>query len=350
MYNHPPCSWFTFFQACFEVHFFYFGLHFCHVNRKLQDLHAHFPLSEFTHDDEMVQIIQKDLRQLRTALVGGKKKYDVGTFVRVPDTKIYVYHHNHHSYATCSGTTFSQLNSLTVNIQEGEEMVSECAENIDHHYNLLPFFVNNKRVLEKYTTIAARHGNENIKSEAAIAQRIIEGKISLYASDLTSFPTHSDPHTCNWTENDWTKRLVPGLRKLLTKNIEYTAEMGPLWHDALIHKILGIEGVAADVFLFRGSPDIVIGGRGLMTMGSSEEPEEEESSGNDSEALVENAHQRHPMKGAYHAAFPEKLGEVFAGLYILLVSKTLRQLTKPTGSLDPSTLCSLIHILETDPE
>ena len=131
-----------------------------------------------------------------------------------------------------------------------------------------------------------------------------------------------------------------------------------------------------------------------MTMGSSEEPEEEESSDNDSESLVENAHQRHPMKGAYHAAFPEKLGEVFAGLYILLVSKILRQLTKPTdpfikfqvqgllidklcggyhctlsvelkdgasskfifaitkhhnGSLDPGTLCSLVRILETDP-
>ena len=34
------------------------------------------------------------------------------------------------------------------------------------------------------------------------------------------------------------------------------------------------------------------------------------------------------MRGAYSGAFPEKVGEVFAGLYILLVSKILRTRTK----------------------
>ena len=100
--------------------------------------------------------------------------------------------------------------------------------------------------------------------------------------------------------------------------------MGPSWHDTLLN-ILGIKiEIAAAVFLFRGSPDIVIGRRGLVTMGSSEE--QEESSGDDS--LVENAHQRNPMKGENEIAFPAKVGKVFTGSDILLVSKILRQLAK----------------------
>ena len=48
----------------------------------------------------------------------------------------------------------------------------------------------------------------------------------------------------------------------------------------------------------------------------------------DEEELVENSRQPHPMQGVDTSAFPEKLGEVFSGLYILLVSKILRNIDK----------------------
>ena len=43
---------------------------------------------------------------------------------------------------------------------------------------------------------------------------------------------------------------------------------------------------------------------------------------------MENSRQPNPMQGVHSFAFPEKLGEVFAGLYILLVSKILRNIGK----------------------
>lgn len=51
-------------------------------------------------------------------------------------------------------------------------------------------------------------------------------------------------------QNNWTKRLLTGIQKLFTKRkVEYTAEMGQSWHDALL-SILGIgTDIPADVFL-----------------------------------------------------------------------------------------------------
>ena len=44
------------------------------------------------------------------------------------------------------------------------------------------------------------------------------------------------------------------------------------------------------------------------------------------DGLVENTYQRSPMKGRDAHSLPEKVGEVFAGLYILLVSAILKNM------------------------
>ena len=41
--------------------------------------------------------------------------------------------------------------------------------------------------------------------------------------------------------------------------------------------------------------------------------------------LVENSMQRNPLQGAYTGSLPEKVGEVFGGLHMLLIWKTLRK-------------------------
>ena len=47
------------------------------------------------------------------------------------------------------------------------------------------------------------------------------------------------------------------------------------------------------------------------------------SSGEDS--VLENSFQRNPIHGFSDSALPEKVGELFAGLHILLVAKILRK-------------------------
>lgn len=48
----------------------------------------------------------------------------------------------------------------------------------------------------------------------------------------------------------------------------------------------------------------------------------------DEEMAIENAHQRPPLKTDFGLTEPEKVGELFAALYVLLVSKVLRTVKK----------------------
>ena len=123
------------------------------------------------------------------------------------------------------------------------------------------------------------------------------------------------------------ERLVGGVQKLFPdRKVEFTAEWGLTWSTSL----LGLLGVGECLgtpghFLFTGSPDIVIGKRQCVSTSHTTDSEEDSSSSNE---LIENAHQSNPMKGKYRQAYPEKLGEVFGGLHILLVSKILRSITR----------------------
>ena len=127
--------------------------------------------------------------------------------------------------------------------------------------------------------------------------------------------------TYNWDENDWTKRLAAGIQKLLpSKKVMYTATMGPTWNVDLLQNCLAVGKCAlAEHFLFRGSPDILIGKNQAATLVTAGMEENDEG-------LVENTYQRNPMKGKDAHSFPEKVGEVFAGLYILLVSAILKNM------------------------
>ena len=239
---------------------------------------------------------------------------------------IYVYHHSDH--ATCSGTRFSHIDGCLKVIYGESNILSKCEDQEHEHYSLFPFYYGNEFLLKEYKEIAQKQPqNASIQSEVEKVEKIVKGEV---AAEGTPYKA-PDPHTFNWNENDWTMRLAPGIQKLLpNRKVTYTATVGLTWHTDLLRKCLGVGQIAtADQFLFRGSPDIVIGKKRTATLGTTGQVEEQENSSEDD--LVENSF--HPMRGEHANAFPEKVGEVFAGLYILLVSKILRTLAKQKNVL-----------------
>ena len=105
-------------------------------------------------------------------------------------------------------------------------------------------------------------------------------------------------------------------------NVTYTAEWGTQWDNNLLTR-LGVKEIgSANYFLFRGSPDIVIGNKHLANLGISGSTSNDSSS---EDELIENSHQCPPLQGASIFELPEKVGEVFGGLHILLVSKILQK-------------------------
>ena len=265
---------------------------------------------------EMKKVIQQDMTKLKDAMVGAKQGYKAnGYFLKLPGLDRCVYSYQHMSeHATCSKTLFSQLEGC-LQIESKKGNLPSCPD-LFHHKCLLPFYHSNEHVLELYKCAQTTTDSQ---LEIDQLEKIVSGK----EADIgTPFESPS-PFTFNWQENDWTKRLVYGIKKLLPqRQVTYTAEMGLRWHIDLL-KCLGVGHLAyADSFLFRGAPDIIIGKKSSVTTGLSGNTQDDSSSED------ENSFQRTPMQGATRHSLPEKIGEVFAGLHILLISRILKTLAK----------------------
>ena len=97
----------------------------------------------------------------------------------------------------------------------------ECQKN--DHKCLLPFFYANDDVLEDYEQ-ALREGCDNLKPDIDELQKIVSSQAPHIG---TPFECPMGSYCFNWSENDWTKRLVHGLQKLLpAAKVTYTAQMG----------------------------------------------------------------------------------------------------------------------------
>ena len=312
---------FVFLQPCLEVEFFYFGLRFCHLKTKVERLWDQIPFSIFRKDisAEMGKVIQQDIRNLNASAVGGYMAN--GSFVKLAGNKhIFVYHHSEH--ATCSGTKLSHLSGCVCVDRQEEDLVSCMRLAHTKHFSLWPFFDSNRGVLSAYKAIAPT--NADIQAEVDQLEKIVKGEAS--AEGTPYLAPH--PYTFNWQENDWTRRLVPGIQKLFPdRTVTYTATMGLTWSTDLLQGCLQVGGIArTGQLLFRGCPDVVIGKKRSVSAAQVEES----ASSSEEEELVENTLQSHPMRGQHEDAFPEKVGEVFAGLYIVLVSKVLRNQKIPS--------------------
>ncbi len=315
-----------FLQPFLLAEFFYFGLRFGYLKTRIAFSRKSIPFSLFSseiQDSRVIQVaIQDDVRDMNNGLVGGKCGYTPnGTFVKLDklDESVYVYQHTNH--ATCSGTKLSQLETCEFSLNRVERGILAC-ETKDH-YALMPFFMGNAAVLMQYEDLKSKDDSLFKLGEVEELVKIVrDGKDCLntpYTAPL-SLPN-------NWIENEWTQRLVPGIQRLFPNmNVTYTAEMGLSWHTVLVQRHLRAELSRERHFLFRGSPDIVINRIIAVSLQGASQVDNTESS--DEDSLVENSRQPHPMQADDKFDPTEKIGEVFGGLYVLLVSKILRKIRK----------------------
>ena len=136
----------------------------------------------------------------------------------------------------------------------------------------------------------------------------------------TAFECPTMP-VCNWSENDWTKRLAKGIEEGFPKiNVTFSA-FSSLQYVKILQMLHLPASSPQECYLFRGAPDILLH-KYCIVSGN-----QEEVCSSEDEAL-ENSHQRNPLKG--HSSFvdSEKLGELIAALHFLLVSKFLRKVIK----------------------
>ena len=84
-----------------KVEFFYFGLRFYRLKTTIREMflkRISFSIFEEDINAEMGKVIQEDVRVLNAYLVGGKNGYKAnGSFVKLDDKDIYVYHHSEHA-------------------------------------------------------------------------------------------------------------------------------------------------------------------------------------------------------------------------------------------------------------
>ncbi len=213
----------------------------------------------------------------------------------------------------------SQLDNCGFSSNCAQSSILKCAT--EDHYALVPFFMGNNAVLIQYEHLKNEDDSLFKPGEVEELVKIVhEGKDSV-----------NTPYTApcslsnNWNENEWTQRLVPGIQRLFPNTkVIYTAEMGLSWHNVLVHRHLRADLAREKHFLFAGSPDIVINRRTAVSLHGSSQVDS-----SDEDSLVENSRQPYnSIQGGDNFGSPEKIGEVFGGLYVLLVSKILRKIRK----------------------
>ena len=311
-----------------EAEFFYFGVNFYHLKSQVQlcRLYDRIPLgylTSLTSNTEMVTLIKEDIQKLKLCEVGGKNQYQIGVFSKSNiNDRIYIYVHRDH--AACSNTKFSQIAGV-LKIDVEKILLSECTHPPIHHYSLLPYYFNNQVTLKKYKEIAAHaQTKEKIQSDIVQLEQIVEGQVDDAGTPFET-PTR---RTNEWCEDAWTERLVPGVQKLFPRaKVMNTALLGPSWNMKLLRYLKVQEISQHHNFLFRGAPDVLIGKKNIGVSGLSNHPDPDISDISEDD-LLENSLQPNPMMPIQPGFPPEKVGEVFAGLHILLVSKILRNVYK----------------------
>ena len=311
-------------KPCFEADFYYFGLSFLHFKVRVSELRNIFSFNKFTDlgsaAKRMADMIKKEMRELSLAKVGSNVDFKPeGRFVLVGG--VYIYHHWMSAYAACSRVTATQLAEFGVTFEVKEEKMLKCTN--DDHLVLEPYFKCNKYVLDVYQEKVST-ASEEVKPGLMKDIELLMSK-DPQKTDCTLF---SEPplSVYDWDENHWTYRLCYGMRRLFPHaRVYYSAEDGLQWEIKVLANVLSVDPRLAGCFLLRGAPDIIINSDKLI---STPNPgiEEEESSG-DETTLIENSHQPTKLK-SYLTDLPEKVGEVYAGLYILLVSKLIRRISK----------------------
>ena len=93
-----------------------------------------------------------------------------------------------------------------------EEGIAAAMQRPYSPHLLTTFYASNEVVLDMYKKSAIKESAsaqcEAIKKDVELLQEIVDRK---RGDTGTPFECPPDHHTYNWRENDWTKRLVPGI-------------------------------------------------------------------------------------------------------------------------------------------
>ena len=311
-------------KPCFEADFYYFGLSFLHFKVQVSEKRSIFSFEMFadlSSAEVMADMIREEMRNLRGAKVGANGDFKPqGQFVLVGD--VYLYRHWKSAHAACSRVTASQLAQCGVSFEVKHGKMLNCRE--DDHLLLEPYFKCNQYVLDTYQEKVDTASEE-------VKQNLVKDIELLMSKDLvkTNCTPFKEPHleVYDWNENDWTYRLCYAMSRLFPKaKVYYSAEDGPHWERKVLDEKLRVAPRFAEYFMLRGAPDIIINTDKLIdTLNPGIEEEDEFSE--EETALIENSHQPTKLK-SYCTELPEKVGEVYAGLYILLVSKIIRRISR----------------------
>lgn len=268
---------------------------------------------------DMIDMIQKDVVKLKRH-VPNHSWSSTGVFIRVmKDMTVYVYQHT--SHLPCSSLSFHHVNCFNV-VSVNEELMpyQECTV-CPHHDELEPYLLDN-RALVQYFEEALHQGRNDVKENLETVKKVMSNH-ELSKGTIFVCP----PRRCNnWDENHWTKRLAEGIQKKHPDvRVLYSAEMGNDFEGVL--SFLKCPTMNKRFFLFRGAPDILLKHSRAMFAGTVENPEPQDSFSSEDE-IIENVHQRPPLKGYGNDDPPAKLGEVVAGLHMMLTSKILKNIVK----------------------
>ena len=282
-----------------------------------------FLLKDVQRAEDMLKVIKLDMNELRHSKVGKKDDWKAnGCFkkLQVADNR-YVYVYCHSQHAACSSVLLSDLERMCLAIDKSRARLLKCREH-RYHDDLQPFFLDNNRLLEYYED-ALSEGRNEIKPQAELLKNILAGKQSVTGTDFECPKFTSN----NWSENDWTKRLVRGIEKTLPQvNVTFSATMGLTFSTDLLSRLR--VDASEKYFLFRGAPDIIIhSGSAVISHSASDTTTEGAAMSSEDEA-IENYHQRPSLSGWDNDDPPEKVGELFAALHILLVCKILRKVAQ----------------------
>jgi hypothetical protein len=270
--------------------------------------------------EDLLKVIKLEMSELQHSKVGKKDDWKAnGCFKKFQagDNRcVYVYCHSQH--AACSSVLLSDLERMRLAIDKSRARLLKCTK---HHYHddLQPFYLDNDRLLEYYE-VALSEGRNEVKPQAELLKNILAGKQPVTGTDFECPKFTSN----NWSENDWTKRLVRGIEKTLPQvNVTFSATMGLTFSTDLLSRLR--VDASEKYFLFRGAPDIIIhSGSAVISHSASDTTTE----GATEDEAIENCHQRPPLSGWDNNDPPEKIGELFAALHILLVCKILRKVTQ----------------------
>ena len=225
---------------------------------------------------------------------------------------VWVYLHDVH--VNCSAATYRAFGKLS-KIEDKLLDVEYCT--VLDHWMLKPFFYDNIRVLQEYE----RDDDVKTKRQASILKFLIYEK---RCEGLTPTPDEIQRYECPgpfdlkavcYNEDAWSKRLSYGMRLLLPEvEATFTGDQGPNFsrHQA---RLTGLTSDDASCYLFWGAPDITI----MKTKAVVSDSDKEYVS-DDQMSILQVDKQT--------SSGPEKVGELFAQLHMLLVQKCLRILLK----------------------